>query len=99
MFRKALDTGLKSKFPDIEGPLHKRIAKAAEQHELTPALAEWAHQVRLGGNEAVHGEEPLSGKDARALYTFTGLVLRYLFTLPGMLEEARSEQDANKDRE
>lgn len=95
MFRKVLDTGLKAKFPKskypkIKGTLKQRIRKAADQHELTPELADWADQIRLDGNDAVHDEEPFTEEDARTLQTFTELVLTYLFTLPGMLKAARS---------
>ena len=92
MFRKVLDTGLKAKFPEIKGTLQQRIKKAADQRELTPDLAEWADQIRLDGNEAAHDEKPFSEEDAKRLQTFTNLVLIYLFTLPGMLAKARSEQ-------
>ena len=34
-------------------------------------------------------EEPFVKEDAELLSTFTRLVLLYLFTLPGMLNEAR----------
>ncbi len=90
MFRKALDTGLKAKFPDIKGTLFERIDEAARQNKLTPSLAEWAHQIRLDGNDAAHDEEPFSKEDAERLQTFTELVLLYLFTLPGKLDEARA---------
>ena len=93
MFRKVLDTGLKAKFPTIKGTLNQRIDKAADQHELTPALAEWAHKIRLDGNDAAHDEEPFLEEDARTLQTFTELVLTYLFTLPGMLKKARGEAE------
>ena len=89
MFRKALDTGLKSKFPEMKGTLYNRIEEAAKKQDLTPALAEWAHQIRLGGNDAAHEEEPISKNDAEELSKFTRLVFLYLFTLPGMLEEAQ----------
>ena len=89
MFRKTLDVTLKHKFSEIKGTLKKRIDEAANQRDLTPELAEWAHQIRLDGNEASHGEEPFSQEDAQRLATFTELVLRYLYTLPGMLEEAK----------
>ena len=48
MFRKVLDTGLKSKFPEMKGTLYNRIEEAAKKQDLTPALAEWAewaHQI------------------------------------------------------
>ena len=89
MFRKALDVGLKVKFPDLQGRLIDRIKRAAEAHDLTPELAEWADRIRLDGNEASHGQEPLSEQDAQRLYEFTHLVLLYLFTLPNMLARAK----------
>lgn len=46
-----------------------------------PDLADWAHQIRLDGRNAVHEEERLS--------TFTNLILLYLFSLPGMIEQAQ----------
>ena len=91
MFRSALEAGLREKFPDIEGTLYKRIEDAADQGGLTSDLADWAHHIRLGGNDAVHGEEQFSKEDAERLQTFTELVFMYLFTLPGMLEDAQAE--------
>ena len=91
MFRKALDTGLKSKFPEIKGKLSARINKAAAQQKLTPELAEWAHQIRLDGNDAAHEEEPFEEEDAKKLCNFTRLVFLYLFKLPGMLEESQNK--------
>ena len=93
MFRKALDTGLKSKFPEIKGKLIDRIKKAAAQQKLTPDLAKWAHQIRLDGNDAVHEEYPFSKNDAEKLRDFTHLVFLYLFTLPGMLEESQKKTE------
>ncbi len=89
MFRKALEVGLKDKYPALEGSLKKRIDKAAADDYLTRDLADWANQIRLDGNEAVHGEAPLSREDASRLHEFTKLVFWYLFTLPGRLEKAR----------
>ena len=96
MFRKALEAGLKRKFPEIKDrlDLKKRIEKAASDQKLTPELAEWAHQVRLGGNEAVHDDDPFSREDAERLQVFTELVFLYLFTLPGRLDDARRAASA-----
>ncbi len=102
MFRKTLDIGLKAKFPSLKGTLEKRIDKAAEQGGLTSDLAEWAHQVRLDGNDAAHEEEPSEEEVAKRLHAFTRLVLLYLFTLPEMLRKARvqaeEETGASPDR-
>ena len=84
MFRAALESALKCRFPEISGSLKERIDEVAKAHELTPALAEWAHKVRLGGNDAVHSDVPFSRTDAQDMYAFTDVLLRYLFTLPGM---------------
>ena len=99
MLRKALDVGLKEKFPEIEGKLWKRIEKAVENHQLTPELAEWAHQIRDLGNNAMHEEEPFSKEEAEDMSAFTDLVFRYLFTLPGMLAEARRDPDETSPEE
>ena len=95
MFRKTLETALKDKLPQIEDkvPLAARIKKAAEQQALTPDLAKWADKIRLDGNSAAHDAEPFSRKDAEQLDVFTDLVLQYLYTLPGMLKEARGETE------
>ena len=94
MFRKTLDVALKDKFSDIKGTFNQRIDEAAKQQGLTPDLADWAHQIRLDGNEASHGEEPFSQEDAQRLSSFTELVLRYLYTLPGMLERAKARRES-----
>ena len=89
MFRKTLEAALKLRFPELNGNLVQRIDKAAKNGALTQHMAEWAHQIRRLGNEAAHEEEPFSEQDATDLRSFTDLLLRYLFTLPGMLEEAQ----------
>ena len=99
MFRKALDTGLKKKFPELRGNLKTRIDRAVADGKLLPELGDWAHQIRLGGNDAAHDDEPFTKEEAEGLQTFTRLVFLYLFTLPGMLEEARrSEVDTKGPR-
>ena len=91
MFRSALEAGLREKFLDIEGTLYQRIESAADQGGLTAELADWAHQIRLSGNDAVHGGEQFSREEAERLQAFTELVFLYLFSLPAMLEDARAE--------
>ena len=74
MFRSALEAGLREKFSDIEGTLYQRIESAADQGGLAADLADWAHQIRLGGNDAVHGGEQFSREEAERLQAFTELV-------------------------
>lgn len=81
-YRRALELALKEIGPELKGTLEKRIDKLAEDHRLTPALAEWSHSVRQLGNEAAHDEpEPTVG-DTKDLADFSRVVLEYLFTMP-----------------
>lgn len=89
-FRRALELGLRELAPEVEAwKLEKRIDKLADQHLLTPALREWAHQLRLDGNEAVHGVEDATPEHAEQMKALSTLVLTYLFTLPKQVELAR----------
>ena len=98
MFRKALETALKLKFPEIgEMKLKNRIDKIAKQGDLTVALAEWAHEIRDGGNDAAHEEDPFSEEEADVLREFTELILLYLFTLPEKLHRARERRAESDD--
>jgi Domain of unknown function (DUF4145) len=85
MYRKALDVGLKNIAPSVNGTLKARIATLVQQNLLTPALGEWAEQIRLLGNEAAHEIDQPTRDEVEALRNFSDLVLRYLFTLPAMV--------------
>jgi hypothetical protein len=82
MYRKALDVGLKSIDPKLKGKLYDRIEKLATENKLTPSLKDWAHGIRLDGNDASHEEDPFTKPEADEMHAFTQLVLTYLFTLP-----------------
>lgn len=88
VFRKALELGMKAKFPNFEGRLKNCIDRAQKEGLLTEEMANWAHRIRSIGNDAAH-EDQFSKEDAEELQTFTHLVLLYLFTLPGMMENAQ----------
>ena len=95
MFRTTLETALKIKFPKTKATdLKNRINEAVDQGNLTPDLAAWAHEIRLGGNDAVH-DKPLSEEEAQDLRDFTELVLLYLFTLPEKLARAKARREPN----
>ncbi len=97
MLRKSIDVALKHVDRDATGNLVTRINSAAANGKLTPELAEWAHHVRLEGNDAVHDEDPFTVEEADALHEFTELILMYLFTLPGMLNERRGRPAAEAE--
>ena len=99
MFRKALDVTLKIICPEATGRLVDRIDKAVELGKLTENLGEWAHEIRVGGNEAAHDEDPFTEDEARNLHHFTEWVLMYVFTLPGMMAERRGEATQEQSEE
>jgi hypothetical protein len=90
MFRKSLDIALKHLDPSGKGTLQQRIDKLPAAVAITPAMKEWAHQIRELGNDAAHEEDPFTEDEATTLQAFTELFLTYTFTLPGMLEARKN---------
>lgn len=86
MFRKALDAGLKKVHPEGRGTLERRIDTLPDNIGITPAMKEWAHNIRDLGNDAAHEDEPFQENEAKDLQSFSELFLTYAFTLPGMIE-------------
>jgi hypothetical protein len=87
MFRRAIDVGTKVFEPAIDvHNLGKRIDKLADNGLITRDLKEWAHKIRLEGNEAVHDLPKPTKEQTEELQLFTELVLTYLFTLPAKVK-------------
>lgn len=90
-FRRALELALKDLSPDIDAwKLEKRIDKMATEGKLTSALRDWAHKLRLDGNQAVH-EEDVTQSEAKEVESLARFVLMYLFTLPESVKRAQGE--------
>lgn len=93
MFRRTLE--LSVRIIDQEAPKGTTLIKRIERLPadfITPAMKDWAHMVRLGGNDALHDPEDFSEKDAEDLRVFTDLFLTYAFTLPAMLANRKEPQ-------
>jgi hypothetical protein len=67
----------------------QRIDALAASGAITGDLQDWAHHVRLGGNEAVHEDVPFDKDQAQDLLSFTELYLTYVYSLPGRLRVRR----------
>lgn len=67
MFRKSLDTDLKRLHAEGNGPLENRVDGLPGSIGITPAMKEWAHQIRRLGNDAVHEEEPVEEAETKEL--------------------------------
>ncbi len=92
MYRKALDIGLKKIDPSKSGMLGPRIKALATDGKLTSDIAVWSDTVRDVGNEAAHEEDPITRDELIALRSFSEMVLRYLFSLPGAVKKRRGEK-------
>ncbi len=98
MFRKTLESATRILDTNLSKiPLVKRIENLAAGGKITADLAQWAHEVRLGGNEAAHDEEPFSLEDCRDLCNFIENFLRYAFTLPSAVKRRSATPVENVD--
>lgn len=89
MYRRSLELALKDKAPDLKGVLAARIKKMVASHDLTPAIGEWADEIRSLGNEAAHDDGDVDRAELTMIRGFTDAVLRYLYTLPAEVAARR----------
>lgn len=69
--------------------LNDRIGMLVKARRLTPELGEWAHHIKAVRNGAMHEIAEIDRDELAALRGLTEMVLRYLFTLPGMLADRK----------
>lgn len=98
MFRKTLQLALGTVIPRRGRKLIDQIKDAAAQGVISKELADSADVVRLGGNVAAHQDTEFSAAEVVALKGFTEMVLVYLFTLPGMLNEWKKRAETKAER-
>lgn len=89
----AVDAMLKAKgYKD--GSLYSRIDKASAEHMITPAMAQWAHDVRLDANDQRHADDtmPLPTPDeAKRAVDFAAALGEFMFVLPARVQRGISE--------
>jgi hypothetical protein len=71
------------------GNLLSRIEKARADGILTESMKNWAHRIRMDGNEAVHELES-SDAEAAEFVSFLRLFLEVTFVLPERVSKAQS---------
>src|SRR5229473_2748225 len=89
MSRKVVDVSTKKLLGEDSkkyNTIKQRIDALAENGALTSDLKDWAHVVRLEGNDASHDEDPYTQEEADELLSFVELYLTYVYTLPGKLK-------------
>ena len=83
----AVDAMLKDKGYK-KGFLKPRIDQAAEDHLITPQMAEWAHEVRLDANEPRHADEAVEmpgPEEARKTVMFAKELGQFLYVVPSRI--------------
>jgi len=80
------------------GTIQKRIDALAVKSSITPDLQAWAHEIRLGGNDAAHDEDPYTQPEAQELLDFADLYLTYVYSMPGRLKERKAAAEAEKQK-
>ncbi|MCH7698094.1 MAG: DUF4145 domain-containing protein [Chloroflexi bacterium] len=86
-----------------DGSLFGRIEALAADHQITPALAEWAHESRLARNLGAHGDQEEADEkkwndetDAREIVEFCRWFFRYVYVLPAQLALRRERLAAQE---
>ena len=94
MSRKCLEAVCKTL--DANGRnLNARLANLHEAEHIDSRLLDWAHQVRVIGNEAAHElDAPVTKEDARDAFEFTEAILIYVFSLTKRFEALRKRRAA-----
>jgi hypothetical protein len=95
MYRKCLDLATKELDPGLAGKkLDVRINALHAAGHLTTPMKDWAHNVRLDGNEAAHESEELSPEEISQLAAFAEVFLQYAFSLPAQVTARRADRAA-----
>lgn len=89
-YRRSVEMALKDRRPDLAGDLRKRIDRLCEDGTIPVILRDWAHEVRLIGNDGAHELDGVSDNDLAAVRGFAEAFLRYFITLPTELELRRA---------
>ena len=99
MSRKCLEAVCKT-FSATARNLNTSLTKLKEDGHIDSRLLNWAHQIRLIGNEAAHDMTPISKEDAQDVLDFTEAILIYVFSLTKRFESfkaRRIERDTSTD--
>ena len=70
-----------------EGKSFQEYVTYLETNNYIPPKGKiWADKIRIHGNEANHSIELKSVDDAQLILTFTAMLLRFIYEMPGLLE-------------
>ncbi len=92
MYRSALEMALKELHPEAKGMLGKRIDAAVAKGHLPNAIGDWAHEVKIVGNDSAHELEGTTRSDLEEARGLVDAALRYLFSMPQTVAERRERR-------
>lgn len=99
MARRVLQICCIDKKAPIDKKLQEQIDWLLKQQIITKGLKEWAHEVRLTGNDAAHPQkdieknnEIVSQDDAKDILTLLEKFIDVLYIAPALAEERRQKR-------
>ncbi len=96
--RKAIDVSTKALNPaSASKSLAARIDALYAGQKLTSDIKDWAHEVRLDGNNAAHEDESFTKDQATTLKEFVAAYMRYVYSLPALVERNRHKRVTKKE--
>ncbi len=83
-----------------EKNLAEEIADLAQKHVIMPDMADWAKEVRLGGNLALHPKpgQSVSEEEATEIIDFADALLTYLYSIPAEVAARREQLDKAEEQ-
>lgn len=99
MCRRAIQaTCIENKLADAK--LQLQIDEMASKGLITEPLKQWAHEVRLGGNDGAHpdkdGLKDVSEQDADEIIQFTREFLHHIYVMPAALAARQASRATSK---
>lgn len=89
LYRRALELALEHVGGQPVPNLKKTITAMVASHTLPAIIGEWAGEVRVIGNSGAHDADGVSRHEVEAARDFVDLTLRYLITLPALVQLRR----------
>jgi hypothetical protein len=88
--RKLLMNLAVSKGAEVGKSFAHYVSFLSDNHYIPPGSREWVDHIRSKGNEATHEILSMSKEDAIELLEFTGMLLRFVYEMPGKMTKYKS---------
>lgn len=95
LYGKVLEVSIKQLDSAIAGPLAKRVEILSQKGILSADLTNWAHEIRIIRNDAVHEIEQPNAEDVVAIAEFTEAFLLVVYT---MREKYKARQSKKRSQ-